>query len=60
MRTYLITPMNMLGSDSFYVMADSHALAIEKAQLKIKAEDWHSPMGWTCFMQITDFEDTNT
>jgi hypothetical protein len=59
MNTYLITPKYVLGSDSFYVKAPSHAVAIEKAKEHIKREDWHSPNGWDVLMQVTTFEDDN-
>lgn len=57
MKTYLITPKYSLGSDSFYVKAKSYAVAIEIARNTIKKEDWSSPNGWTCLLEVTDFEE---
>lgn len=59
MNTYLITPKYCLGSDSFTVSANSHAEAIEKAQERIKREDWHSSNGWDVLLEVTTFEDSN-
>jgi hypothetical protein len=56
-NTYLITPKFVLGSDSFYVKAASHAEAIEIAKNTIAKEDWHSPHGWDVLIEVTSFED---
>lgn len=56
MNTYLITPKYVLGSDSFYVMAESHDVAIKKAKARIAKEDWYSLYGWDVLLEITTFE----
>lgn len=56
MKTYLITPRYVLGSDSFYVTASSLAIAIAEAKARIRDEDWHSPNGWDVLEEVATFE----
>lgn len=55
MNTYLVTPKYVLGSDSFYVTAESHVKAIELAKARIKRENWYSPHGWEILLEVADF-----
>lgn len=59
MKTFLITPKYVLGSDSFYVQAANHDEAVAKAKERIKREDWHSPNGWDVLEDVGSFEDDN-
>jgi hypothetical protein len=57
MKCYLITPVSVLGSDSFHVSAISYKHAVLLALEQIEREDWHSPDGWAVYEQCGTFED---
>lgn len=57
MNTYLVTPVGVLGGDSFYLKAKDAEEAMVLARNTIAREDWSSPFGWNLFLALPSFEE---
>jgi hypothetical protein len=55
MKSYLITPSYVLGSDSFFVQAATRDEAMALAKAYIAKEDWYADE-WKIFEKLGSFE----
>jgi len=51
-NTYLITPVGVLGADSFHVKALTVDGAVAQAKILIRDAGFHMPNGWEVYKKL--------